>query len=475
MHSRNKQCGPTLAVSRHRNVAGNAATENGSSRRGLRSGVTLIELLVVIGVLTLLATLSLSTVKNLLKDQKVTQASRLVQQYIETAKIRAITSRRPVAVFVERVGKTSNGTFDPANFTATRLSMGEVFPAYAGDIIDATGTLWDVDFTSSTFDPCRVADRHADQIRFAPEDVFSGLGTQTEPGFVRNGDLIQFEGSQEFFLIEDLTPIASPEYVAERVTGSSGNTEFALTFFNPPRPNVYNNCPNTIVSGNYSTKPPALPIFGSIPSLSSPTEATPASVSPRRVKFRIFRRPTKSLVGAITLPRGTCIDLWASGTGRSGAGLLDAPSPTLQANETVTPASYSRIAIVFDPTGKPNGIFQDNRVVVHDGTATRVAVDDFVGLPLQAKLYLLVGRTDQVNNTASRPAESDREIVLSNILDASNSWISINPLTGLVSSSPVYSVPDALVADFQSNNATYADIVNSARTFASVGVNDVQK
>ncbi|MCR9292221.1 MAG: prepilin-type N-terminal cleavage/methylation domain-containing protein [bacterium] len=471
MHLPIKQCGPTLAACRDRNVAGNAATEIESSRRGLRSGVTLIELLVVIGVLTLLATLSLSTVKNLLKDQKVTQASRLVQQYIETAKIRAITSRRPVAVFVERVGKTSDGTFDPANFTATRLSMGEVFPAYAGDIIDATGTLWDVDFTSSG-NPCRMADRHADQIRFAPEDVFSGLGTQTgEPGFVRAGDLIQFEGSPEYFLIEDLTP-NTPEYVAETVTGSGGNSEFALTFFNPPRPDVYNNC---IASGNYSTKPPALPIFGSTPSLMGPGADTPSVASPRRVKFRIFRRPTKSLVGAITLPRGTCIDLWASGTGRSGAGLLDAPTPVLQANETVTPASYSRIAIVFDPTGKPNGIFQDNRVVVQDGTGTRVALDDFAGLPLESKLYLLVGRTDQVNNTASRPAESDRETVLSNILDASNSWISINPLTGLVSSSPVYSVPDALVADFQSNNATYADIVNSARTFASVGVNDVQK
>ena len=36
-------------------------------------GFTLIELLIVMGILTILATLSLTTVKGLLKDQKITQ------------------------------------------------------------------------------------------------------------------------------------------------------------------------------------------------------------------------------------------------------------------------------------------------------------------------------------------------------------------------------------------------------------------
>ena len=48
-----------------------------------RSAVTLVELLIVMGILTILATLALTTVKGLLRDQKVTQAARLVEQYIE--------------------------------------------------------------------------------------------------------------------------------------------------------------------------------------------------------------------------------------------------------------------------------------------------------------------------------------------------------------------------------------------------------
>ena len=114
--------------------------------------MTLVELLIVMAVLTILATMALTTLKGLLKDQKVTQAARLAQQYIETAKIRAITSGRPVAVFLERVslnGDSLNpGAPRPENYMATRLSIGEVFPPYIGDVDSAEGALWDVDMKS---------------------------------------------------------------------------------------------------------------------------------------------------------------------------------------------------------------------------------------------------------------------------------------------------------------------------------------
>ena len=81
-----------------------------SNKTTRRRGVTLVELLIVMGVLTILATLSLTTVKGLLKDQKISQAGRLVEQYFESARIRALTNGRPVAVFLERVDLTGDAS-----------------------------------------------------------------------------------------------------------------------------------------------------------------------------------------------------------------------------------------------------------------------------------------------------------------------------------------------------------------------------
>lgn len=420
-----------------------------------RAGVTLIELLLVVGILTVLATIALSSVRGLLKDQKVNQAGRLVQQYIETAKIRAITSGRPVAVFLERAGWNP-----PANYTATRLSIGEVFPPYCGDSIGATGSLWDV-----AIDTRHIADGHADQIRFTPTDVFSGFGiSPTEPGFVTPGDLIQFEGSDRLFEIVRYDLVSSPNNLSTQ--------QWAVTFFNPPAPTIY----NTTLVGPFSTQEPGFPLAAgsTLPSFDSPTPDL-TTVFPRRVTFRIYRRPTKSLVGAITLPRGTCVDLYASGFGRgnsSADGTFTPPAinnPGAIANG-VSRSSYSRVAIVFDPTGKPSGFFKDQKV--KGASQSGPAEADFEGGDIGAKLYLMVGRTDQVTDDVVRPSPESRDTALSNILDPANSWISINPLTGLVTTAPVTNVPDQLIANYRNGNATYQDIVNSARTLASVGVNN---
>ena len=96
---------------------------------------TLVELLIVIAIATILATLSLTTMQGLLKDQKISQSVRLARQYIESARTRAMATGRPVALFLERVSPEGDTTGAPvvANHTVTRMSIGEVFPPYTGE------------------------------------------------------------------------------------------------------------------------------------------------------------------------------------------------------------------------------------------------------------------------------------------------------------------------------------------------------
>ncbi len=141
--------------------------------KNVHRGLTLIELLLVSAVMLVLATLSLSAMKGLLRGQKVSQASVTVKQYLQNAQIRALASGRPVAVFIDRVSMVDNGSGNPSqqNFLATRLQFGEVFPAYEGDTENAVGTFDSVDYssfspvpTSRLVQPGNTNDSSADRI-----------------------------------------------------------------------------------------------------------------------------------------------------------------------------------------------------------------------------------------------------------------------------------------------------------------------
>lgn len=394
----------------------------------LRCGVTLIELLIVMGILTILATISLGTVKGLLKDQKISQAARLVEQYMESARVRALVSGRPVAVFLERVALTGDGGAVPANFTSTRLSIGEVFPPYSGDTLGARGVLQDLN-----------GDGHAEHIAFVPIDVVSGFGITGLDGFIQPEDTIEFDGYDGRFRT------GAPSIVAGQMV---------VPFANQPA---------------NRRAPISLPVNVN---------------HPPQVGFKIYRRPTKSLVGAITLPRGTCIDLSASGLGprSAGAGELTAVSPFSLSPTAAgsvapggagpqTPASYSRIAIMFSGEGRLANVLTETRLAPAAAVVREVDASQI--------LYLMVGRTDQVvpgdtfnlaqltQSLLTRSAPSDADPVRSNLLDSANIWISCNPFTGELKSAPVAEVSDAIFA-----SGVPSDVVRASRALAIAGVRE---
>src|SRR5690606_14884769 len=60
-------------------------------------------------------------------------------------------------------------------------------------------------------------------------------------------------------------------------------------------------------------------------------------------RFRLYRKPTKSFLQTLTLPRGTCIDLSSSGLGTTGNEFrVPVPPPT----------PLALAMIVFNPQGR---------------------------------------------------------------------------------------------------------------------------
>ncbi len=329
-------------------------------------GFTLVELLVVMAAISVLAAVTLPSIKGLLHDQKVTSAARMVKSHIEAAQARAISSGRRVAVIMERNANDTN--------VVTRLSIGQSFPPYEGDVSPTLGTLGNSG-SGLFFNQITIPTASASLLVATPP-VFSA------------GDFIQIGNSGPLYSI---TTIPS--------TG-------VVTFANPPLD----------PTGSFATQEPQLLIAGKVNTSAS---------------FRIFRRPSKSFVQTSALPRGTCIDMTVSGIGQSG-------------NEFAATSAAPPLMIIFDPDGS---IFS-----ITDGVNPPISPTSIT--------HLLVGRTEQVSLASPLSLEDpdNSGTFNANLNDNGNSWISINPVTGMIYSSGMQA---------GSESTTLATRLQVARTFAT--------
>ncbi len=400
----------------------------------LRSALTLVELLVVMGVLVLLAAITLPTVKGMLSDQKVSQAATLVQQYCEAARSRAIATGRPVAVILDRLRYDAGGgatALDAlvANNTCVRLSTGEVFPPYAGDWAGATGTLEDSD-----------GDGAVDRLRIPVAQAASLIDTSVTPavasGMALAGDMLRLGARRETYVIR-----ADP-------TLDAATAEVLIPFFNPP----------------------SMGVGATAYRLAEPSRWPPGS----QVRFRIFRRPSKSLAGGTSLPRGTCIDMHFSGFGPTGREFssdlihltASPPLPNYPPTPPVSPTNgnpdYGPIYIVFSPDGTVEAWYHQDRSLSVVAPLLQRAVPTTM-------IHLLVGRTDGVPQSPlldPAGALAAGDTFTSNLMDTLNTWVTINPYTGHIYTSPV----NGLTVPAPGNPLPVLDRLAQARTSATYGV-----
>lgn len=102
--------------------------------------------------------------------------------------------------------------------------------------------------------------------------------------------------------------------------------------------------------------------------------------------YQIFRKPVRSPVAALQLPRGACIDVGNSGLGPTGTFGAGDPNP---------------ITVMFSPSGEVNMLYSGTTPVTPTGS-----------------IYLLVGKFEKLGPE--------------NLLDQENSWVTIRQRTGQV-------------------------------------------
>ena len=188
----------------------------------------------------------------------------------------------------------------------------------------------------------------ANRIVFEGQDavnVASGFGyvsgnTLVE-GFIRENDFIEIEGSNALFLIGDFT---TP-------TLADGSGRIIVPFSNSENAAF-------AVGAARSMLPDQLPL---------------TTTGNHRRRFKIYRQPTKSLVGMVSLPRGTCVDLSQSGLGSqdSGANAGYFAYQDAAASTNASPSDFGRIGVVFDSHGRLAYLVDEHSLRVDAGNNNR--------------------------------------------------------------------------------------------------------
>lgn len=340
-----------------------------------RRGLSLVELLVVVGIVVTLAAITLPSLRELLKDQKITQASRQVQAFFESAKAKAIANGRPVGVLLDRLSYAGPNNNQITNSTCLRLSMVEVLPPYCGDIKGATAVL-----TATGGLPGYA------NVAFLPVTT-----CPSALSIISSGDLISFGDNPLAFMVT-----GQPQILPH-----NGNPHVRLFLANPT---------------------------------DAKTERVWPLVSELNVPFRVFRKPSKSMSGGLDLPKGICVDLTSSGVGpfaRNFSPDWIVGDPTWG---SVAPADYKGIYIVFDANGGVERVYKGinvGGVIAFGSEAPTSTIHLLLGKTDQVVPPTLLTPFD------GNVIQAGRDLATSNLMDSESMWVSINPFTGSIYSSVV--------------------------------------
>ncbi len=349
--------------------------DNIAFRNAFRRGFTLIELLVVIGVLSLLAAVTLPNLRDIIREQKTSRTASLIQSYINGARAKAIGTGGYYGIVIER----SSAESPIGRAHSTRLSQAYIPPPYSGDLPGARAVIQAGGIVRIERNKAAIAvaaaeqnvENMADPI-FGPGD-FIGIGVQTK-------------------------------YFAINTMGLNGSGD------------------------------PLIALQGT-----GPAEVMSQYPVGTRVPFRIVRKPSSSLTAPLELPEGTAIDLVFSGIGLTGdhfsplaieqerapaTGYANAPgsynpAATLPfANGT---ADFGSITIMFNPSGDVTQVYWARP----DGSGGLLVQS----APANSNIYFLLGKAGGVFPDAPF---FDQQGDKSNIVDFESAWIVINRQSGEV-------------------------------------------
>ncbi len=372
------------------------------------SGLTLVELLVALAVISVLAGIALPSVKNSLKAQKLTRAATLLQSAIQEGRARSIGRGGGGGVIIERLGdETVEGRSQ-----SIQLRLAVAPPPYAGEAgspnpflgvnTNATPSNATDDVISLWFPPS------ASQMIRSADDI----NAQNFPTLINKGDIVQVGDAGLPLTIVDIAP---------GIDTAQRNAD-GLTSFEIPSPTDWIR----------------------VELLCSERNLDLTRFVRRQPPFAITRAPRPAMAMPIQMPKGTMIDLTASGIGRYGnqfspmaidGNYLDIQSGAPNPPFTTGPRDYRSIYILFGARGEVS------RVVAAQLVA---GVPELSEIPVTGDIHLLVGEAgelktapdDQLESTDPNPLTDEAKDGRTPLLNPESVWVTIKIRNGEVITSP---------------------------------------
>lgn len=382
-------------------------------RRPAVSGLTLIELMVALAIISVLAGISLPTVKTMIEGQRDSRAASVVQAAIEAGRARSIARGGGGGILIERLG--NRNIFERSQ--AIQIRFVDAPPVYTGDTNHATVRYRNLVDPANPLNP--GIDRHvvlfdnrqAQIIRSAMD-----ISNEVEPTLINIGNTMRL-GNEGFpmTIVGFLRLPAGAPWVDWARPGEAAPAGF----------------PN-----NYVT------------AVLAPQEAGTnlRRHNKRDMPFEIIRSPRPAIAMPSELPTGTAIDLTASGIGRYGNEFspMEIQRNYLDANArpfaTNTP-DYGSILILFGARGEVSRVLATRWVVDPDGNGDPSDSRPIYGdLPLTGDIHLLVGKLgqvkplppDQLEDNDPNPLQDEADDGTTPLLDPDSIWVTIKARTGEV-------------------------------------------
>ncbi|MEK6237028.1 MAG: type II secretion system GspH family protein [Planctomycetales bacterium] len=354
-----------------------------------RRGVTLIELMVVLAIMAIVFALLLSTWRPSLDDVRLREASRGATAFIMGAKDRALDSGRAFGVRIESYQDAENPTLARSN-AAYRLSYIEQPAPYAGDYFNSKAVVRYVPIDPNDPNSPRVnkilALGYVDpdpMVGFTPDQMYKTYKINLVGSSIRLG----YQGHEYVIITADDTLDMNGGFTNPWILQSATRQG---TRIDPPTgpgapPTVY---PGVTVDQPYNTRNSG-------------------------VGYQIYLPPMKSGTKAFDLPKGIAIDLDASGMSGTEFAALSA-------------GDVRRVDFLFAPKGSVAALILSTDGVIDGGV-----------IPTQS-FHFLIGKNEQVlepGDTAPPPVIGSDDVD-ANWRDPETLWVSVNPITGKVRSSP---------------------------------------
>jgi prepilin-type N-terminal cleavage/methylation domain-containing protein len=378
--------------------------------RDLRHALTLIELMVALAVISVLAGIALPTVKNSLRDQRGARGASLLQSAIEEGRARSILAGGGGGVIIDRLGTE---TIEERS-ASIRVRMATTPPSYSGDIgnsfvkmgVNQNGTPTDYTDDSFTlwFDPTAV------QMKRSAQDIANGM----VPTLINLGDIVTVGDAGLPFQI---TGIALG-------TDAARNTD-GLTVADIP-----NGMSTDEITRNWVRATVTRP----------ENNLNLTRFIGQDMPFTITRTPRPAIAMPLEMPKGTAIDLTASGLGRFGNEFSPMAIEGNYLNTANNPfisgaRDYQSIYILFGSRGEISRVL---------GAGIVSGVPQLIDIPVTGDIHLLVGQagkikalpSDQLEDNDPNPLADEAKDGKTPLLDSESIWVTIRARNGEVISTP---------------------------------------